>query len=193
MGLFVCVADGKHSQCCSFTDRKIRWNQKKIYLFHCGCEWPERTLFIQLRGCIILFLGEQWQEACSGGTWGMVQASTWTALSNFSNFPIDRSPSGLTLLNSSQNELLMYLFLFTYSKICSFKGQLNHHLPRLLLISKCYLIQQMALLMTQAHKSESGTWWITTSSPRPMLLSNSQSCGSTSWKVLKSVHLSPIY
>ena len=33
MGLFVCVADGKHSQCCSPRDRKIKWNQKKIFIY----------------------------------------------------------------------------------------------------------------------------------------------------------------
>ena len=50
----------------------------------------------------------------------MVQASIRSALNNFSNFPVDLPPSDLALLNSSQSELFMYFFLFTYSKICSF-------------------------------------------------------------------------
>lgn len=72
------------------------------------------------RACIIVLLGEQWWDGCSGGTWDMVQASIRSALNNFSNFPVDLPPSGLAFLHSSQSELFMYLFLFTYSKICSF-------------------------------------------------------------------------
>ena len=83
----------------------------------------------------------------------MVQASTRTALSNLSNFPIDRSPSGLTLLNSSQNELLMYLFLFTYSKICSFKGLLNHRLPSIMIAPH----QQMLLDPANGSTADLGT------------------------------------
>lgn len=90
---------------------------------------------------------------CSGGMWGMVQASTRIALSNFSNFAIDHPPSGLALLNSSQIELLMYLFLFTYSKIWSFKGQLNHHLPSIMIAPH----QQMLLDPANGSTADLGT------------------------------------